>query len=468
MKAWLMKMGLWRLVSGKETKPTVDKDGSMDKWEIKAERAAAEIYLAVENDQRAHFRGKEEDPIEMWKKLEAVHMQQKPGARFNAYDDLFSIHKKDDESLLDLGVRIEKTMGTIQDLRPTDFTIDKLDNELQCMALIRSLPDEFAHLTANLLLMDTLDKDKIIQVFRSEELNRQRRVAGEAVNQARARTTTPKQPKYFGKAFLKGIFCFLCKKEGHTKWNCPDNKEGAKKAEETKQSKAENVTESAGNASAFFEFEAFSTSVNNVVDWNTDTGATSHMTPHRHWFITYTPYRVPIRLADQRIIFSEGVGSVVFKPIIDKKPSRHVEFTKVLHVPALRNNLLAVLYLTRQKHFQVSIIFDTMSFNRNNETLFTATVTENNVGYLNGSTMNVNETAHLTMSTLPADLSLWHRRLSHHNYDGIKKLMKDELVKGLKLDSSSKPDPICEPCLAGKMHANPFPSSDTRAQSCWN
>ena len=36
----------------------------------------------------------------------------------------------------------------------------------------------------------------------------------------------------------------------------------------------------------------------------------------------------------------------------------------------------------------------------------------------------------------------------------------DELVDGLVLDSKAEPDPICEPCLVGKMHANPFPSSE--------
>jgi len=42
-------------------------------------------------------------------------------------------------------------------------------------------------------------------------------------------------------------------------------------------------------------------------------------------------------------------------------------------------------------------------------------------------------------------------------------LIKDNLVEGLVIDSAAKPDPVCEPCLAGKMHANPFLSSDTRA-----
>ncbi|KIK81007.1 hypothetical protein PAXRUDRAFT_74377, partial [Paxillus rubicundulus Ve08.2h10] len=35
----------------------------------------------------------------------------------------------------------------------------------------------------------------------------------------------------------------------------------------------------------------------------------------------------------------------------------------------------------------------------------------------------------------------------------------------LKLEVKTLPDPVCEPCMAGKMHANPFPSSEWHA-SC--
>ena len=109
-----MKNGLWKVVSGKETRPE-DAD-ALAKWEAKAERAAGEIYLLVENDQRVNFCGYEEDPPEMWKLLENAHLSKKPGARFNAYDNLFSIHKEDKETLMDLGVQIEKAMATIQNL----------------------------------------------------------------------------------------------------------------------------------------------------------------------------------------------------------------------------------------------------------------------------------------------------------------------------------------------------------------
>ena len=131
------------------------------------------------------------------------------GARFNAYDDLFSIRKQDVESLVDLGVRIEKAMQAIQNLQPVGFTIEQLDEERQCMALVCALRDEFRHLASTLLLVDNLDKAMILQAFRSEELNRQRNA--ESVNKARA----------FGKgASIADITCYFCKKKGHTTHNC--------------------------------------------------------------------------------------------------------------------------------------------------------------------------------------------------------------------------------------------------------
>lgn len=56
--------------------------------------------------------------------------------------------------------------------------------------------------------------------------------------------------------------------------------------------------------------------------WNADSGATSHMTPHRHWLLNYTPKCVPVRLANNTIVYSAGVGSVVFHPVIEGKRVR--------------------------------------------------------------------------------------------------------------------------------------------------
>ena len=88
------------------------------------------------------------------------------------------------------------------------------------------------------------------------------------------------------------------------------------------------------------------------------TGATSHMTSHRHWLHNYVPKHIPIELADNKTVYSAGEGIVYFNSIIDGKAARTFAFTRVLHVPDLRNNLLSVLFLTR--HGTSSILASTM------------------------------------------------------------------------------------------------------------
>ena len=41
-------------------------------------------------------------------------------------------------------------------------------------------------------------------------------------------------------------------------------------------------------------------------------------------------------------------------------------------------------------------------------------------------------------------------------------MTSQQLVSGLAINSKLAPDPICEPCLSGKMHANPFPLSESQ------
>jgi hypothetical protein len=60
-------------------------------------------------------------------------------------------------------------------------------------------------------------------------------------------------------------------------------------------------------------------------------------------------------------------------------------------------------------------------------------------------------------------LQLWDEHLCHHNTADIQKLVSSQMATGITLSSSAKCDPICEPCLAGKMHSAPFPSTGHRA-----
>ena len=139
------------------TKPTSLEHKELSEWKRKAGKASGEIWLSIEDNQKVHVKSIKSDPVTMWSKLEAVHLQKRPGTRFNAYDALFSIQKADDENLPALMARADKAMQDIRALRPPNFTLDMLDKELQCMTLIRALPADYNTFASSLLLLDALD-----------------------------------------------------------------------------------------------------------------------------------------------------------------------------------------------------------------------------------------------------------------------------------------------------------------------
>ena len=57
IQAWLMSKELWMLVSDDEPCPDdADKESQL-KWKKRAQKAAGELFLSVEQDQKSHFHG---------------------------------------------------------------------------------------------------------------------------------------------------------------------------------------------------------------------------------------------------------------------------------------------------------------------------------------------------------------------------------------------------------------------------
>src|ERR1700759_5078557 len=187
------------------------------------------------------------------------------------------------------------------------------------------------------------------------------------------------------------------------------------------------------------------------------------MTPHRHWFVSYEPFQTPIRLADEKLIYSAGIGAVDFVPLVDGVAQRPIHFSRVLHVPDLRNNLLSVLFLVRSKCFEIRILGESIRFLLQGELLFTASISNDNAAYLDGYTPKTESSVPLVAAVqcirVPLDLELWHRRAMHFNPAALKRAMSKNLVSGMSLDSLAKLEAVCIPCLAGKMHGTPFPST---------
>ena len=350
-----------------------------------------------------------------------------------------------------------------------------LDKELLAMSLIRALPAEYNTFASSLLLLDSLDVDKLKSAFVNEESQRLARNVSSSSSSLAMHTSSPLNCTFCGGTSHAEKDCFSKQKASNeAKRQLKERKQGfkskkkpsAKEAsiEEPEQSNA--TIEFAGHASAFT-----SSSSNRsqwlqsraCSDWNTDTGASSHMTPHKHWFRSYSPHVVRIRLADHSVIYSAGIGSIEFQPVIDGIPERPVVFHDVLHVPDLASNLLALLHLTRVKGYEIHIKNDRIRFSHSGELHFTASVTSNNTGYLDSHVI-VPQQAELSLSasTCPLDLTLWHRRCSHLNFVDLKHMHSHKRVSGMVLKSKSPPDPICEPCILGKQRRHNIPKTATR------
>jgi transposase InsO family protein len=186
--------------------------------------------------------------------------------------------------------------------------------------------------------------------------------------------------------------------------------------------------------------------------WIADAGATSYMSPRRSWFTKLEPLPIPIRVTNDHVVYSEGVGSVVLEPA--DKSLRLVLLSRVLYVPALQNNLLSVLHLVANHRFRVEIEGKEMAFLQNSERRFTAAIRDN-TAWLNASTPPAPEAALRGEAVMSR--ALWHRRLCHIGADRLEQAIMGKVATRLVVESDAPVPTHCEPCIRGKHHRDPFP-----------
>jgi hypothetical protein len=56
------------------------------------------------------------DPVHIWDILKCLNTAVAPGMKFNAYDDMFGMRKKDDETFEDFGDRVTNAMQKVKDI----------------------------------------------------------------------------------------------------------------------------------------------------------------------------------------------------------------------------------------------------------------------------------------------------------------------------------------------------------------
>jgi hypothetical protein len=174
------------------------------------------------------------------------------------------------------------------------------------------------------------------------------------------------------------------------------------------------------SANAVTEFAGEASSSNSLTSdpaehfWIPDSGATSNMTSHKEWIVDYIPLRLPIRLGDNSVVYSAGVGKVWFEPMLSGHSAPLVCLSRVLHVPRLKSNLLSITYLSAQQQVKVSFINSTVTI-ENGGLIMEASINACKIGKLLGHTLpaiSIPQQAYAA-TLYPHDIQLWHRRLGH-------------------------------------------------------
>ncbi|CCA75630.1 hypothetical protein PIIN_09621 [Serendipita indica DSM 11827] len=466
MKAYFFLHDLYELVLGEDLKPTETDDQS--KWIRRQRQAAAAITMSIDETNAIHIDDISDDPVAMWKKLASMHNNKTPGTRFNAMDSLFGVTKEDSEDLAELMTRINGLLQRVKQLRPTDYKITDLDDELAIMAMLRALPDNYRHLRSSLLCQTNITREVVEEAFRAEDNQRRHEQRSQATALRVAtpnqnRTNGPPQhfrPKPSATDRTPGALCTFCGKKNHTEAQCFAKADASRRL---KHEAARVADTSTGPATANAT-NASNPSLPSLArsDLNADTGATRTMMSDKRYFTTLCPSVRTIKLANGERIFSKGEGDIVFQPWIDGSFSSDlITFPNVLFAPDLESNLVSVLSMARNQGYEIRINSKQMEFYIDNKLRMTARIDANCVAYLDGRVLT-SEKANAA-STVKLDRSLWHRRLGHYHHEGVDTLIRQNLVHGLKLDSNAKPDPICAPCIAGKQTRAPHTTPATHA-----
>lgn len=201
-----------------------------------------------------------------------------------------------------------------------------------------------------------------------------------------------------------------------------------------------------------------------------DSGASNHMTPHRHLLHDYRAMapgeREGISIGDKSKMPVCGIGTIVGDTLIDGKKFR-ASFGETLHVPGLAHTLLSVGMMTG-RNATVRAEGDEMVVIKEGAERVMVTKKNNLYALRDFEPVPPGELAgHVgTGTALPAQLidkeEQWHRRLGHLSRSGMRRLL--DMSEGIPLSKAEiaakeRAGVPCGDCMAGRQSRDSRPLS---------
>jgi len=344
----------------------------------------------------------------------------------------------------------EGMLGYISRDRNLGENLNAMSGEVMEMDVAMSVLNGLTSKYENLLVaLDAKGEDELILEFvKSRLLQEERRQADKSPAKKRIGDIALVGANYRGQGRRGDLFkieCYCCHKLGHISHGCLELKAKKQRQDKVTAIAAEDGSDSddaiclVGNAADTDDISK---------SWLLDSAASAHMCWMRGCFDDYhTTTGRSVTMGDKGSVDTAGVGTGVLNVIVHGK-TRKIKLEKVLHVPTMGFNLMSV-GMMEERGAEVSLKGGKTIIKMNEKTAACGT-RKNGLYHL--------DMARMSDIAAVASLQLWHERLGHVNVAGVKRMIKNKDINGLKCSSMAVKD-VCEPCVYGKAAMTPMPSA---------
>src|SRR5213075_2668115 len=434
IESHLDDQGLWDIVTGTETKPslsptppttstsggessdttaeqatpTVD-NIAMEEWLKKAKKARKIIISAITPSVMIYVEGRR-DPSKMWKILEERY---KPKTRVTLRQlqrQFNTIKMTDDDG------NMEKHLQRVEALkRQIEEQGEKVSESSYVSVLLNCAPSRYDVQVSILEAHDDVKPATIINRLLEEYrkflvAKEDKPVTALMSTQGKGKGSMNSRKRFEGK-------CNHCKKQGHKENQCwvkhPElrpTRQGGK--DKPKFSMMATVTQRKSDPNV----------------WYADSGASDHFSPHRHLFKMFRTLDKPKTIGTAKgTATGTGIGTIEITVIGQDNVETELQLNNVIYAPTMHSNLFSLGaaydlgYETRITPGKGLRVF-------HKETVVIQTIREESGLF---RIIMAPQTAHAKAAQIDAkkvdtvpelDMEIWHRRMGHLNEDYVRKL----------------------------------------------